>query len=64
MFGEFPRRETITGMRQAFEKEAGKLAVSHRGKCTFEYFTWLEEQVLKLRNQSIDEYYDGLGDDL
>ena len=62
--GEFPEYSTNIELRREFEKNTGKIAVSRRGKCTFEYFKYLEELALEHTNRYTKEYYDELGDDL
>ena len=61
---EFPKYSTNKDLRREFEKNTGKIAVSKRGKCTFEYFEYLEELALEHTNRYTKEYYDELGDDL
>ena len=61
---EFPEYSTNIELRREFEKNTGKIAVSRRGKCTFEYFEYLEGLALEHTNRYTKEYYDELGDDL
>ena len=61
---EFPKYSTNKDLRREFEKNTGKIAVSKRGKCTFEYFEYLEGLALEHTNRYTKEYYDELGDDL
>ena len=47
----FQKPKTIQDIRNEFKDKTGKIAVSHKGKCTFEYFKYLEETVLELSNK-------------
>lgn len=62
--GEFQKPTTIGQMRNEFKKETGNIAVSHKGKCTFEYFQYLEELALEYLNKDIYNSYSNMGDDL
>lgn len=61
---EFPKPKTIEQLRNDFKRETGNIAVSHKGKCTFEYFKYLEDLALEYFNEEINDYYRNLGDDL
>ena len=62
--GEFPKYNTNIELRREFEKNTGKIAVSKRGKCTFEYFKYLEELALEHTNIYTKKCYEEWGDDL
>lgn len=62
--GEFPKYSTNKDLRREFEKNTGNIAVSKRGKCTFEYFKYLEELALEHTNRYTKKCYEEFGDDL